>query len=40
MYSEMKKNMLNSDMPMSSATMFAPRIVFMRKIEKGTSGWR
>ena len=40
MYSEMKKNMLNSDMPMSSATMLAPRIVRMRKIENGTSGWR
>ena len=40
MYSEMKKNMLNSDMATSSATTFAPRRVRRRKIENGTSGWR
>jgi hypothetical protein len=40
MYSEMKKNMLNSDIAMSSETTFAPRSVRLRKIENGTSGWR
>ena len=36
----MKKNIENSDMPISSPTMFAPRSVLRRKIEKGISGWR
>ena len=40
MYSEMKKNIENSDMPSSSPTTFAPRSVRCRKIENGTSGWR
>ena len=40
MYSEMKKNIENSDMPISSATTFDPRSVCRRKIENGTSGSR
>ena len=38
----MKKNIENSDMPISSPTMFAPRSVRSRKIENGISGsrWR
>ena len=42
MYSEMKKNIENSDMPISSATVSAPRSVRRRKIESGISGerWR
>ena len=36
----MKKNIENSDMPISSPTMFAPRSVRRRKIENGISGWR
>ena len=36
----MKKNIENSDMPISSPTMFAPRRVRRRKIENGISGWR
>ena len=40
MYSEMKKNIENSDMPISSPTMLAPRSVRRRKIENGTRGWR
>ena len=38
----MKKNIENSDMPISSPTMLAPRRVRSRKIENGTSGsrWR
>ena len=34
----MKKNIENSDMPISSPTMLAPRRVRSRKIENGTSG--
>jgi hypothetical protein len=34
----MKKNIENSDMPISSPTMLAPRRVRRRKIENGTSG--
>jgi hypothetical protein len=42
MYNEMKKNIENSDMPISSATVSAPRKVRRRKIENGISGarWR
>ena len=40
MYSEMKKNIENSDMPISSATVSAPRSVRRRKIENGISGAR
>ena len=38
----MKKNIENSDMPISSPTMLAPRRVRFRKIENGISGsrWR
>ena len=38
----MKKNIENSDMPISSPTMLAPRSVRRRKIENGISGsrWR
>ena len=36
----MKKNMLNSDIAISSDTMSAPRSVRRRKIENGTSGSR
>ena len=39
-YSEMKKNIENSDMPISSPTTFAPRSVRSRKIENGISGSR
>ena len=38
MYSEMKKNIANSDMPSSSPITFAPRRVRSLKIVKGTSG--
>ena len=38
MYSEMKKNIENSDAPVSSPTTLAPVSVRMRKIENGTSG--
>ena len=38
MYSEMKKNIANSDMPSSSPITLAPRSVRSRKIENGTSG--
>ena len=34
----MKKNIENSDMPISSPTTFEPRSVCSRKIENGTSG--
>ena len=34
----MKKNIENSDMPISSPTTLAPRRVRSRKIENGTSG--
>jgi hypothetical protein len=34
----MKKNIENSDMPISSPTMFDPRSVCSLKIENGTSG--
>ena len=34
----MKKNIENSDMPISRPTMFAPRSVRRRKIENGISG--
>ena len=37
---ETKKNMENSDIPISSATASAPRRVRRRKIENGMSGWR
>ncbi len=40
MYSEMKKNIENSDMPISSAIVSAPRSVRRRKIENGISGAR
>ena len=42
MYSEMKKNMLNSEAPTSRPTTFAPVRVRSRKIPNGTSGapWR
>ena len=38
----MKKNIENSDMPIRSPTMLAPRRVRSRKIENGISGsrWR
>ena len=38
----MKKNIENSDMPISRPTMLAPRSVRWRKIEKGIKGsfWR
>ena len=38
----MKKNIENSDMPISSPTTLAPRSVRRRKIENGISGsrWR
>ena len=38
----MKKNIENSDIPISSPTMLAPRRVRSRKIENGISGsrWR
>ncbi len=36
----MKKNIENSDMPISSPTMLAPLRVRRRKIENGISGWR
>ena len=36
----MKKNIENSDMPISRPTMSAPRSVRRRKIENGSSGWR
>ena len=36
----MKKNIENSDMPISRPTMSAPRSVRRRKIENGISGWR
>ncbi len=36
----MKKNIENSDIPISSPTMFAPRRVRRRKIENGIRGWR
>ncbi len=36
----MKKNIENSDIPISRPTMLAPRSVCRRKIENGTSGWR
>ena len=36
MYSEMKKNIENSDIPISSPTMFAPVSVRSRKIVNGT----
>ena len=36
----MKKNIENSDMPISRPTMLAPRRVRSRKIENGTSGSR
>src|ERR687889_386654 len=35
----MKKNIENSDMPISRPTTFEPRSVRRRKIENGTSGW-
>ena len=38
MYSEMKKNIENSDIAISSATMLMPVIVRRRKIANGTSG--
>jgi hypothetical protein len=38
MYSEMKKNIANSDMPSSSPITFEPRSVRSLKIEKGISG--
>ena len=38
MYSEMKKNIENSDAPVSSPTTFAPVSVRRRKILNGTSG--
>ena len=34
----MKKNIENSDMPISSPTMLAPRKVRFRKIENGING--
>jgi hypothetical protein len=36
----MKKNIENSDIPISSPTMFAPRSVRRRKIVNGISGSR
>ena len=36
--SEMKKNIENNDMPISSPTTFEPRRLRSRKIENGTSG--
>ena len=38
MYSEMKKNMENSEAPVRSPTTLAPVRVRRRKIENGTSG--
>ena len=38
MYSEMKKNIENSEAPVSTPTTLAPVSVRMRKIENGTSG--
>ena len=40
MYSEMKKNIENSDAPVSRPTTLAPVTVRRRKIENGTSGAR
>ena len=40
MYSEMKKNMLNSDAPVRRPTTLAPVSVLSRKIENGISGER
>src|SRR6185437_10722180 len=40
MYSEMKKNIENSDMPISRAIVSAPRSVRRRKIENGISDAR
>ncbi len=36
----MKKNIENSDMPMSSPTTLDARSVRSRKIQNGSSGWR
>ena len=36
----MKKNIENSDMPISRPTTLDPRSERSRKIENGTSGWR
>ena len=38
MYSEMKKNIENSEAPSSRPATFAPVSVLSRKIRKGTSG--